>query len=177
MNDVAYIGEICRFYVMLVLLAAAAGKLRNIRAFQNALETLTGVSRKWSGGATLSLITAEGLVGLLLLFGGETARIGMMAAAALFLAFLGVISLALTRRSAAVCNCFGSSPHTVSGVDLLRSIGLLTACAIYLGQFGEMNDIASIDIIAIFGVAMIAALLSIHMQDIKFLLHRRKIIE
>ncbi|WP_312218392.1 MauE/DoxX family redox-associated membrane protein [Brevundimonas sp.] len=177
MNDVAYIGEICRFYVMLVLLAAAAGKLRNIRAFQNALEALTGVSSKWSRGATLYLITAEGLVGLLLLFGGEAARIGMMAAAALFLVFLSVISLALTRRSTVACNCFGSSLHTVSGIDLLRSIGLLTACAIYLGQFGDMNDIAFIDLIAIFGVAMIAALLSIHMQDIKSLLHRRQIIE
>lgn len=173
MNDTAaYIGEACRFYVMLVLFAAAIGKLGAVRAFQGTLATVFGITGPWSRIVALAVIALEGGVGTLLLFGGDLARIAMMVAAALFVVFAAMISTVLARRTPVACNCFGGSSHVISGFDLARSASLVAACAFYLAQFTRAASSSFVGLVLMFGVAAIAAVLSVRLSDLAFLARR-----
>tara|TARA_R110002051_G_scaffold32996_12_gene74536 strand:- start:6643 stop:7164 length:522 start_codon:yes stop_codon:yes gene_type:complete len=167
MNHIgAYIGEACRFYVMLLLFAGAAGKFANIRAFQGTLEILFDVPGAGSGAVAIGVVAVEVLVAFLLLIGGEAARVGITAAAVLFLGFTGVISMVLLRRTPVACNCFGGASHEVSISDLVRSVGSLAACAFYVAQFDGRAVLSVAGLVMMFGVALITAILSIRLSDI-----------
>ena len=173
MNDTAaYIGEACRFYVMLVLFAAAIGKVGGVRAFQGTLATVFGITGPWSRVVALAVIVLEGGVGTLLLFGGEVARVAMMIAAALVVIFAATISTVLARRTPVACNCFGGSSHVISGFDLARSASLLAACAFYFAQYTPVASFSFIGLVLMFGVAVITATLSVRLSDIAFLMRR-----
>lgn len=170
MNDTAaYIGEACRFYVMLVLFAAAIGKVGGVRAFQGTLATVFGITGPWSRVVALAVIVLEGGVGTLLLFGGEVAWIAMMVATTLFVVFAATISAMLARRMPVACNCFGGSSHVISGFDLARSASLLAACAFYFAQFTQVASFSFVGLVLMFGVATITAVLSVGLSDLVFL--------
>lgn len=173
MNDTAaYIGEACRFYVMLVLFAAAIGKLGSVRAFQRTLEAVLGITGRWSRIATLVVIALEGGIGMLILVGGDVARVAMMIAAALFVVFAATISMVLARQTPVACNCFGAASHVISSLDLARSAGLLAACAFYFAQLTPIATFSSLGLVLMFGVAVITAILSVRLSDIALLAQR-----
>ena len=171
-DTAAYIGEACRFYVMLVLFAAAIGKLGAVRAFQGTLEAVVGVTGPWSRIATLAVIALEGGVGTLLVAGGDVARIAMMIAAALFVVFAAMISTVLARRLPVACNCFGGASHVISGFDLARNASLLAASAFYFAQPAQITSFSVIGLVLMFGVAVITAILSVRLSDLVFLARR-----
>lgn len=166
----AYLAEAYRLYLLVVLLAAAAGKARAIGSFAETLEALVHLPARWSRSGAAALAVSESLVALALLSGGAVAHHGMVAALALFLAFTAVLLVALARRRTVSCNCFGVSDHPISVWDLARNLLLIAACAAWLLMGRPAVTLAPGGWLLLLGVAVIAFLLSMNLYRIAPLL-------
>jgi hypothetical protein len=162
----SYLAELCRLYILLVLVAAATGKAVALREFAATITDLFRLSPRWAGAGAVALVGAEALVALLLLAGGEWTRGGMAAALLLFIAFTAAIFFALVQRRAIICNCFGARGHPISAWDLVRNAALIAACGAYLrlGPSGHSLDATAWLLLG--GLALIAALVSTGLDDI-----------
>lgn len=160
-----YIAELGRLYVLLTLVAAAAGKAAAPAAFRDTVAELFRLPR-WAGVGAAAIICAEALAALALAAGGDWARAGMAAAAILFIAFSGVILVALVQGRVIACNCFGGRDHAISAWDLVRNGALVAASGFYLrtGAAGHGLDPAAWALLA--GVALILFLVSTNLDDI-----------
>jgi hypothetical protein len=166
----AYLSEGCRLYILVVLLASAAGKARAIGRFAETLEALVHLPARWSRIAAVAITASELLVALALVDGGAAAHHGMTAALVLFLAFTAVLLVALVRRQTVSCNCFGASDHPISAWDLVRNLLLISACASWLlmGQPGVALSLG--ERILLLGATVFAFLISTNLHRIAPLL-------
>lgn len=166
------LSEACRLYILVVLLAAAAGKARALGRFAETLEVLVHLPARWSRSAAAALTAVELLVALSLLAGGAAAALGMAAALGLFLAFTAVLLVALVQRRAVSCNCFGASEQRISAWDLVRNLLLMAACTAWflLGPPAAAPSPGARLLLA--GAAVLAFLLSTNLHRLGPLLRR-----
>lgn len=123
-----YLLMFCRWGVGLTFLASAAGKLRDLRTFRQAVLDLAGLPAGAARPVALGTVAAEALVVLGLAVGHAGLPAGFALAAVLLLLFSGVLIGALRRKVVVSCNCFGTSERSISRYDLARNGALLAWC-------------------------------------------------
>jgi hypothetical protein len=128
--DVAYLSWTLRLCVAFVLLAAAAGKLRAGRVARAELVQAVrglGVPVRLAGPVAHAVPVAEvGIVVLICLPG--TARLGCLAAVALFAAFTAGVARLVGRGADATCRCFGTASD-LGGRHVVRNLALVALAA------------------------------------------------
>ena len=97
-----------RFTVALVLLVAAAGKVRNPGAFVDAVRKYELLPDRTASATAYVVIAAEASLGVALLL-GVAARAALIGATALLLVFAAASGSALVRRKRLECGCLGST--------------------------------------------------------------------
>lgn len=167
-----YVSEACRLYVLFVLLAAVAGKAAAMGDFRETVAELFHLPERGARGAAFGVVGAEGLIALALAAGGHWARTGMAAAMALFMVFGAVILGALVQRRAIICNCFGGRGHVISIHDLLRNLALVAACSFWLLSVPAGASLDPVAWLLLSGIALIAFLVSTHLNEIASLSRR-----
>jgi len=165
-----YLSEACRLYILVVLLASAAGKARAIGSFAETLETLVRIPARWSRHAAAAIAASELLVALALIAGGTAAHRGMAAALAMFLAFTAVLLVALVQRQTVSCNCFGAGDHPISAWDVARNLLLISACAAWLLMRPPAVSLGPGAWTLLAGAAVIAFLISTNLRRVAALL-------
>ncbi|WP_412543950.1 hypothetical protein R8Z50_16050 [Longispora sp. K20-0274] len=167
-----YVAIGARALVGLVLLVSVVGKLRGRADYARFVATVPafGVPRGWSAGVAAVVATVE-VLAVLLLAVPATVPAGGLLAGALFVALTAGVWRAVSRRTGAVCRCFG--PRTaplgyrhvvrnavlcaVAGAGLLAEVtgsgpgqvaGL--ALAVAVGLVGAVLVIRSDDIVDLF---------------------------
>lgn len=158
----AYAAAACRLYVLILLVAAIAGKAAALDDFRFTLAELFRLPDRAAGGAALTVVGAEAAIaaGLVL-----APRPAMAAALALFALFWLVILFALMRRRPIVCNCFGGRARPISGLDLVRNGALVAVCAFFL-LAPPATAIAPAAWLLLTGVALILFLVSTGLDEI-----------
>lgn len=119
-----------RSVIALVLLAAAITKLRRYERFVDIIRGYQLVSTRVARWVARLLPATEGALGILLLT-GRAGAFGGAAAALLFLAFCGAMTVNLVRgRSNVACGCFGPrGASTLTWRHVMLNVALAT-CAI-----------------------------------------------
>ncbi len=163
------LSTIARIVVGLLLLWAAAAKLRRRQELPDWLAAY-GVPANAAPPVAWGVIAAEGLVGILVLFGIATPA-STYAAIALGLVFVGALGLARLRGVERLsCGCFGASEGQTTHL-LLRAVGftLLTLLAAFGGEIdvGGSSD----TLIAVALVVLTAAVILLSM--LVFALYRQ----
>lgn len=128
----AYLAEVCRLYVLFILVLAFTGKALSWRAFRRGLGELLPTWGPLAQFGAVAVMAAEALLAALLMAGQELAYGAAAAALSLFLAFSAVVAKGLIDRREVRCSCFGASGQVISRWDLLRNALLVAACAAYL---------------------------------------------
>ncbi|MGN6153515.1 MAG: MauE/DoxX family redox-associated membrane protein [Lysobacteraceae bacterium] len=171
MSGLDALAEVCRWYVLLALLAAAVGKSRDIAAFRYSLTRAMPALARIEGPLAWGIVLAEAAIALALLAGGATGRIGMIAALAMFVVFTAVIGTSIVRGRAIVCNCFGTSTHRVGGLDVARNLALIAAAALVVVHGAAPVSWPAGLVLA--GLAAIAVAVSIRLRELAWLLHAK----
>jgi thiol-disulfide isomerase/thioredoxin len=166
------LSEACRLYILVVLFAAAVGKARALGDFAQTLEALVHLPSRWSRSVAAAIAALELLVALALVAGGTAARHGMAAALALFLAFTAVLLVALVRRQAVSCNCFGAGDHPISAWDLVRNLLLIAACVAWFLLGPPEAALPPGAWLLLSGAAVLAFLLSTNLHRLAHLVRR-----
>jgi hypothetical protein len=158
----AYVAEACRLYILIVLAAAAAGKASAVDAFRDTVVGLSGLSERTAGAAARAVIGAEAATFFTLVV---APRAGMAAAMAMFALFWTMILVALIRRRAVICNCFGGGAKPISWLDLVRNLAMVGACLFFLLSPSSAGHGPSVWLLLL-GVALIAFLVSTNLDEI-----------
>ena len=119
-----------RAILAVVFLAAAVGKLADLRGWRRGLEDL-GVPRALAGPAAVLLPAAEAVIGVLLV-ADATAWWGALGALLLLLGFIGTITRSLARGQRPDCRCLGALGSGPAGRGLLARNAGLTLLAAWL---------------------------------------------
>jgi hypothetical protein len=160
----AYLAEIARLYLLLVLAAAAIGKLLTFAEFRESAAELFGLAPRLAAAGALLVVAAEATAALLLAAGGTAARSGAAAALLLLLAFTAAILQALFHGRAVRCNCFGGFGRPVSAWDVARNFLLVAACLLCLRGSALAVPVPVAAWVVMGGVALVLALVSIHLE-------------
>ena len=124
--------ELGRWFLVALLGVAAAGKATRRAEFAASLHVDFDIAPAGARGATVALIVLEAAMAASLAAGGVPARVGAMAATALFLAFgLGLTGLLAAGRNVS-CRCFGGDAHEASAADVMRNAVGLAASVLYI---------------------------------------------
>jgi hypothetical protein len=165
--------EVCRWLVLLALLAAAAGKSLHLRRFRDSLEN--GFPVMGRSGSTLvagAILASEGAAGLLMLADGVLSRVGLMLGLALFVCLTLVVVGVLATGGTVRCNCFGAGEQRLSGFDLARNLLFIAAAAFGFwgasasGAIGVLGGLPLAATVITAAVATTLLLLSLHMRDL-----------
>jgi uncharacterized membrane protein YphA (DoxX/SURF4 family) len=156
----------CRCLLVLVFLASSTGKLRRtaFTGFAAGVREAQLLPPRLVSPVLVAVVAAEAAVVVLLVL-PWTARLGAALAAALLAAFIGVIALAVHRRSGLTCRCFGGSGAQLGPRHVTRNAALLLAClavAIVPASLPERPEPAAL---AVVGAACLATL-AIRLDDI-----------
>ncbi|WP_445232812.1 MauE/DoxX family redox-associated membrane protein [Duganella rhizosphaerae] len=116
--------EILRYFVALLMLAAATAKLRDLAGFRDNLASLFGMGPALRALVAPAIPVAELAVAALLL--GGLARTGLLAALLMLCGFTALVGYKFSTQSVVRCSCFGEAERSLSGLDLLRN-GLVIA--------------------------------------------------
>jgi hypothetical protein len=171
MSGLDALAEACRWYVLLALLAAAVGKARDIVAFRYSLSRAMPMLARVEGPLAWAIVLAEAAIALALLAGGAPARLGMVAALAMFVVFTAVIATSIARGRAIVCNCFGTSTHRVGGLDIARNLALIAAAALVVAHGATPLPWQATFMLA--GLAAIGVAASVRLRELVWLLRAK----
>ncbi len=165
-ETVTYVAEACRFYILFVLIAAAAGKLAAMADFRDTIAALIPLSAPGVRAVAVAIAGAEALTAVLLAAGGSWARAGMAAALMLFILFTAAILVALVQGRTVQCRCFGGRGHVISIHDLARNGVLMAACGLYLRYGAPGAPIDAAGWLLLSGIAVILFLVTTNLDEI-----------
>ena len=164
-----YVAEACRLYILLVLIAAAAGKLAAMADLRDTIAALIPLPAPFVRAVAVAIVGAEALAALLLAAGGSWSRTGMAAALMLFILFTAAILVALVQGRTVQCRCFGGRGHAISVHDVARNGVLMAACGLYLRSGAPGAPIEAIGWLLLFGIALILFLITTNLDEITWL--------
>jgi len=156
------LSTIARIVVGLLLLWAAAAKLRRRQDLPDWLAAY-GIPANVAPRVAWGVIAAEGVVGLLVLFGIATPA-STYAAIALGLVFVGALGLARLRGVERLrCGCFGASEGKTTHL-LIRAVGftLLTLLAAFGGEIdvgGSSDTLIAVALVVLTAAVILLSLL------------------
>jgi uncharacterized membrane protein YphA (DoxX/SURF4 family) len=156
------LSTIARIVVGLLLLWAAAAKLRRRQDLPDWLAAY-GVPANAASPVAWGVIAAEGVVGILLLF-GIAMPASAYAAIALGFVFVGALGLARLRGVERLrCGCFGASEGQTTHL-LLRAVGfmLLTFLAAFGGEIdvgGSSDTLVAVALVVLTAAVILLSLL------------------
>lgn len=164
-----FIAEILRYFVGLLLLAAAVAKLRGFDGFRANLTESFGVGAAYGGLLAPAVVLAELAAAALVL--GAAVRPGMWAALCMFGLFTALIGYKFYTQSVVRCGCFGEAERALSGFDLLRNALVIAAIAAGLA-LGHTAGVPPHAAILAAALATIACVVTIHFHELAVLLGR-----
>lgn len=148
----------------LVLLVSAVSKVRTRSDYADFVASVPafGVPARWTRPFAVLTVMAEFGIPLLLLTGYRTA--GLVLAAGMFAVLTAVVWRAVSRRSGAVCRCFGRARTTLTHRHTARNAFLLAVAVFGLAA----PDVAADPVVAWLAAAMgaIGAVLVVRFDDL-----------
>jgi hypothetical protein len=152
--------------LVVVLVAAAAGKARDVRGFAAVIDGYRLLPRRLVPPAAVTLPAAEAAAVLLLLF-PATRRWGGLLSAALFAVFLAAMLSVLRRGMEVDCGCFGPSRGSTVGPFTVARTGLLLVLAVMAAVAGTEPFRAAqiVPAVVLLGLAGAATLLGPRAAD------------
>ena len=114
----------CRMAVGFVFAFAVVGKAKNLHAFRDSVQQLTGLRPRQAALVAPAVMVGEALVAASMVIGSRSAGLGFGSALLLLGAFTAVLALALRRERQVSCACFGGRRRAVSRLDLIRNLGV-----------------------------------------------------
>lgn len=159
----AFLADIARCLIGMLLLAAAAGKLRSYRAFRDNLSASFGVPAAGAALAAPALVALEALLAAwLLAWGGP---LPMLLSLLLLASLTIVLACRYFTQSVVRCSCFGEAQRPVSQHDLTRNGLVIAVNALYfaLPAMAALPWQTSLLAAALAAIACVAA---IHFHDI-----------
>ena len=162
-----FVAGMLRYFVGLLLLAAAVAKLRGFDGFRENLATSFDIGAARSRMLAPAVVLAELAVAALVL--GGAVRVGLWAALLMFCAFTALLGYKFHTHGAVRCACFGGAERSLSGLDLLRNVLVIGAigAGLALPHDGGMPPHAAILAIAL---ATLICVLAVHFHEIVRLL-------
>lgn len=167
----AYLSEICRFFLVFILLASAWGKTANSGRFAQSLATDFQVPVALSMPLTWAILGLEWCAFGLLASAGPWARVGGGLALLLMIVFSAVMLEVILRRRHAYCHCFGRSTHPISALDLARNSLYIASCSFYLLNPVSTPSSGLQAQLSLVLVAFIGFFLSIRLHELKQLMN------
>ncbi|MET9629754.1 MauE/DoxX family redox-associated membrane protein [Lentzea sp. NPDC006480] len=148
----------------LVLLISAVSKVRGRSDYADFVASVPafGVPARWIRPFAVLTVVAEFGIALLLLVGFWTA--GLVLAAGMFAVLTAVVWRAVSRRSGAVCRCFGRARTTLTHRHTARNAFLLGVAVLGLSAVDNAFDPAVAGLAAAVGV--IGAVLVVRFDDL-----------
>jgi hypothetical protein len=126
--DAASVLTFCRWAIGITFAVSAIGKAASITSFRAAVADFGVLPARLTDPVARATVLAEGVVVALVAAGDGWVSAGFVAALVLLTGFSAVLVLALRRKAAVSCNCFGSSERPISWYDVLRNAGLAVCC-------------------------------------------------
>lgn len=164
-----FIGEIVRYFLAMLMLAAAAAKLRGYAGFRDNLGTLFGMGPTLRALVAPAVPAAELLVAVLLI--GGLARAGMLAALVMLCVFTALVGYKFITQSVVRCSCFGESERSLSGLDLLRNgLVILATVAGLMLPSGLALPLPLHAALLAASLALLACVIAVHFHEIVHLL-------
>jgi len=157
----SYLALGCRALLVLVFAAAVTGKARDPRGFVASVTGLRLLPSRWSPVVAAGAVAAEVGVVVALLLG----RAGFAAATVLLLALTGVVAVAVARRTAGACRCFGRTGQPLGRRHVARNVVLLAVAVTGL-LAGPPSAVHPGGIAVSVTAAVVAALLVVTMDDL-----------
>ncbi len=167
MSTGQFLGEVLRYFVALLMLAAAAAKLRNLAGFRDNLASLFGMGPALRALVAPTVVAAELAVAALLLAG--LARAGLLAALLMLGGFTALVGYKFARQSVVRCGCFGEAERSLSGLDLLRNGLVLAAIAAGLALPAGLAPPWHVTLLAV-ALGCLACVVAVHFHEIVHLL-------
>lgn len=167
MNVDQFLGEILRYFVALLMLAAASAKLRDLAGFGASLASLFGLAPALRALLAPAIALAELAVAALLL-GGQT-RAGLLAALLMLCGFTALAGYKFYTQSVVRCGCFGEADRSLSGLDLLRNALVIAALAAGLMLPAGGGLPWHVALLAA-SLGLLACVVAVHFHDIVHLL-------
>lgn len=174
------LAEICRWFVLMALLAAAVGKSLRFASFRESVgEGFPVLGRSGAPMAAAVIVGAEWLAAGLILIGGTVSRIGVLLALALFVSLTLVVTVVLAKGMSVRCNCFGASQQRISGFDLGRNLLFIAAAcgalrfAPFPADAGVSGGLPLAAALPIATIALMLLHLSLHLRDLAHLMQVR----
>lgn len=172
--DPAYLSELCRFLLTIVLTTSAFGKTAEFRGFVASLADGLGMPASLGRPVALGVVGGEWLAAAGLMLGGTLGRAGAGLALLMFTAFSAWMLAAIVSGRRLACRCFGRAAHPVSWLDLARNALYIAAAAFCLFHHSAPLS-ASGPLVrpSLFLAALWCFLVSIHLREITRLLSGR----
>lgn len=120
-----YILLFCRSTLALVFLFSLGGKLLAFRDFVVTIGDFKLLPRRWSKAVAWFVLGSELITAALLICGGEVLPPGFLLALVLLTVFSVALGLALRRKIAMSCTCFGRTERRISRYDVVRNVCLI----------------------------------------------------
>lgn len=150
--------EIGRYYAVLIVAASILAKIRKPALARLTLSGLAPRLDHVSHHALIGVVAAEMLIlGLLVM----KPQPGLLATAAMLVAFAGLIIAAVWRREHVLCACLGNDPRPLTWFDAARNLLAAIVCLVsawYLPVAGA----AGVNLLVAIGLAAIAFLMTVH---------------
>ncbi len=162
-----------RLWIVLVLLAAVAGKLRGRTAWRQFRDMLSavGVPGRW---VTATGVTVTGVEALCVVVGPwpVTGAAGLAVATALFVAFTAGVAIAVRRGVAAACRCFGASGGQLRRLHIVRNAALtvVAAAAAVTSAIAPRHGVDLPALALCLVTAAVAAMVVVRLEDLADLL-------
>lgn len=162
-----FVAEMLRYFVGLLLLAAAVAKLRGLDSFRENLTASFDIGAAHSRILAPAVVLAELAVAALVL--GGAVRAGLWAALLMFCVFTALLGYKFHTHGAVRCACFGGAERSLSGLDLLRNVLVIGAIGAGLALAHDASMPPHAVILAI-ALATLACVLAVHFHEIVRLL-------
>ncbi|NVD73619.1 hypothetical protein HUX88_24215 [Duganella sp. BJB1802] len=167
MSTGQFLGEILRYFVALLMLAAATAKLRDLAGFRDNLASLFGMGPALRALAAPAVVAAELAVAALLL--GGLARAGLLAALLMLGVFTALVGYKFYTQSVVRCGCFGEAERSLSGLDLLRNALVMAAIGAGLALPAGFAPPWHVAVLAA-SLGCLACVVAVHFHEIVHLL-------
>jgi hypothetical protein len=159
-----------RITLALVFLVAFIGKIRDVREFERTVSSFGIIPQYLVPISARAVLCCELCIIVLLGLGESLLLPGFLLACILLLVFSIALRVTLIRKKKIQCNCFGSSLSPVSSYDLWRNGGFLfcafVGLALSLSLNGRLTQISASVVLLVGLLAIVFALLSMHLQAI-----------